>query len=244
MFADLFNDPDRRAAAEPVAAALRGYLEGLIAARHEARGRHDDVLERCLQLQDLCTPGMSDAEIRNNLIGFIVGGLPQPPMIIPQLFNVLLDRPAELAAACAAAQADDDALVARYVFEALRFYPLTPGLFRNAEEDYRVAAGTWRSRRIPQGAFVMAATRSAMMDGRRVPRPDAFRIDRPDHQYMHFGYGMHECFGLYMNRAMVPELCKAVLRLPNLRRAAGPAGQLVLDDDFRIFPTNLTVEFG
>ena len=199
--------------------------------RKLARGQHDDILERCLAFQDLGLPGFSDREIRNNMMGLIIGALPQPPMVIPQLFDVLLDRPRELAEAQAAALADDDATVARYVFEASRFYPLTPGLFRNCLTPYRVAAGTWRARTIPAGAFVMASTRSAMFDGRKVRDPRAFRTDRPDYDYMHFGYGMHECFGVYMNRVMIPQICKAVLKLPKLRRAAGPAGRLRLDDD-------------
>jgi cytochrome P450 len=244
MFADLFNDPARKVAAAPIATAMRGYVEAAIAERKLARGEHDDILERCLAFQDLGLPGFSDREIRNNMIGLVVGALPQPPMVIPQLFDVLLDRPKELAEAQAAARAEDDAMVARYVFEASRFYPLTPGLFRNCEEPYRVAAGTWRARTIPKGAFVMAATRSAMFDGRKVVDARSFRTDRPDHHYMHFGYGLHECFGVYMNRVMIPQICKAVLKLPNLRRAAGPAGRLRLDDDFNLFAMNLTVEFG
>ncbi len=244
MFADLFNDPARKVAAEPLAVAMRAYLEETIAARKLARGQHDDILERCLQFQDLGLPGFADREIRNNLIGLIVGALPQPPMVIPQLFDVLLDRPKELAAAQAAARADDDALVARYVFEASRFYPLTPGLFRYFLEDYRVAAGTWRAKTIPAGAFVMAATRSAMFDGRKLADARSFRLDRPADAYMHFGYGMHECFGVYMNRVMIPQICKAVLKLPKLRRAAGDAGRLRMDEDFNLFAMNLTVEFG
>jgi cytochrome P450 len=244
MFADLFNDPARKLAAEPLAASMRGYVEAAIAERKLARHQHDDILERCLAFQDLGLPGFSDREIRNNMMGLIIGALPQPPMVIPQLFDVLLDRPRELAAAQAAALAEDDATVARHVFEASRFYPLTPGLFRNCLADYRVASGTWRSKTIPAGAFVMASTRSAMFDGRKVRDARSFRTDRPDYHYMHFGYGMHECFGLYMNRVMIPEICKAVLKLPKLRRAAGPPGRLRLDDEFNLFAMNLTVEFG
>jgi hypothetical protein len=87
-------------------------------------------------------------------------------MLIPQLFEILLDRPKELAEAQMAARADDNALVARYVFEASRYFPLTPGLFRNCEEEYKLASGTWRAKTIPKGAFVMAATRSAMQGNR------------------------------------------------------------------------------
>jgi cytochrome P450 len=240
MFADMANDPALDARARPVAAALRSYVEGAIVERKQARGSHDDILERCLQFQDLGLPGMDDRGIRNNLIGLIVGAMPQAPMLIPQLFDILLDRPKELAGAQAAARADDDAAVARYVFEASRYFPLTPGLFRDATEDYRLAGGTWRARTIPAGTRVMAATRSAMFDGRRVPDPTSFRLDRPDYSYMHFGAGMHECFGLYMNREMVPAICKAVLKRSGLRRAPGDAGRLRMES---IFPMSLVVEF-
>ena len=231
MFADMTDDPALRAQALPVAAALRTFVETTIAARKENRGRNDDILERCLRFQDLGLPGMSDRDIRNNLIGLIVGALPQAPMLIPQLFDILLDRPGERAAAVAASRADDDALVARYVFEASRFYPLTPGLFRDCLEDYRVAGGTWRAKTILKGTRVLAATRSAMLDGRRVSDPATFRIDRPDYDYFHFGYGMHECFGLYMNRVMVPAICKALLKR-NPRRVPGDEGRLQMDGAF------------
>jgi cytochrome P450 len=41
----------------------------------------NDPEERCLQFQDLGLPGMSDWDIRNNLIGLIVGAMPQAPML-------------------------------------------------------------------------------------------------------------------------------------------------------------------
>lgn len=242
QFADQGNDPALLARVEPVAKALRDHLDGVIAARKSAPDDgKDDILGRCLKLQAAGTPGMSDEQIRNNLIGFIVGGLPQPPMIIPQLFQILLDRPKELRGACEAARAGDDALMTRYVFEALRYYPLTPGLFRQCAQPYRVAGGNWRSRTIPAGATVLALTRSAMFDGRRVPSPWSFRLDRPDYAYMHFGYGMHICFGVYINLVMVPMICKALLEKADLRRAGGEAGQLSLEG---IFAKRLVVEYG
>jgi cytochrome P450 len=126
------------------------------------------------------------------------------------------------------------------VFEASRFYPLTPGLFRHCTEDYKLAAGTWRAKVIPNGALVMASTRSAMFDGRQIESATQFRIDRPDYNYMHFGYGMHECFGVYMNRVMMPAICKSLLKKPNLRRAPGADGKLQMDG---AFAKSLLVQF-
>jgi cytochrome P450 len=240
VFADITNDPAVRERAIPVAAVLRSTVDEAIAARKTRRGQADDMLERCLKFQDIGLPGMTDRDIRNNLVGIIVGALPQPPMMIPQLFDILLDRPAELAAAAQAATSGDDALLAKYVFEASRFYPLGPALFRQALDDYRLAGGSWRAKTIPKGAQVCVVLRSAMMDGRRVPRPRDFRTDRPASSYMHFGYGVHECFGVYMNQYLVPAICKVLLAKKNLRRAAGADGRLQVDG---AFAKKLVVEF-
>jgi cytochrome P450 len=240
MFVDLMDDPQTREKAIPVAAALRAYIEKTIAARKANRGLHDDMLERCLRFQDLGLPGMSDREIRNNLAGIMTGGLPQPPMMIPQLFDILLDRPKELAEASAAARAGDDDLLAKYIFEASRFYPLAPALFRDCIEDYRLAAGTWRSKLITKGTRVAVILRSAMFDGRRLKNPRQFRTDRISYSYLHFGYGMNECFGVYINNYMVPTICKVLLEKRNLRRAPGEAGKLQMDG---AFARSLVVEF-
>ncbi len=80
--------------------------------------------------------------------------------------------------------------------------------------------------------MVMASTRSAMFDGRRIEYPTKFRIDRPDYDYFHFGYGMHECFGLYMNRVMVPAICVSLLKRQNLRRSPNEEGRLQMDGAF------------
>jgi cytochrome P450 len=241
QFADINNDPKVLAEAKPIAEKMRDYVGGVIAEQKKDRGRYDDILERSLALQDEGYEWLTDEQIRNNLIGFIVGGLPQPPMIIPQLMDVLLDRPAELETAIKFAQEDDDVMFSKFLFEALRFNPLTPGLFRTCAKDYTVAEGAWRAKKISAGTTVFAATRSAMLDSRVFQNPKAFRIDRPEYACMHFGYGMHICFGVYINMQMVPAICKALLRKGSVRRKTGDEGTLQMDG---IFAKTLVVQFG
>ena len=229
QFADPANDPALRAEVDVYAPKLRAYVDSVIAARRQQAltgGIRDDVLGRCLVLQAAGAPGMDDATIRTNLVGFIVGGLPQPPMVAPQAMEQLLRRPDALAMAQEAARQNDDLRLAGLVFEAMRFDPLTPGLLRNAAEDYVVAAGSWRSHKIRKGTTVVAATRSAMHDGRRVPQPERFNAERRPYQYMHFGYGLHTCFGLHINLALLPLMLKPVLQRSGLKRADGPDGHL------------------
>lgn len=226
QFADGSNDPELRKEVDQMAPALRAHVDRLIAERKRAPAAADDVLGRCLDLQAKRAPELSDVEIRSGLIGFVVGGLPQPPMVIPQALEQLLRRPRELAGAQAAARRDDDTLLGQIVFEALRFDPLAPGLQRTTINPHRLAEGTRRSVVVPKGASVLAAFSSAMMDERRVRSPREFRTDRPANEYMHFGQGLHTCFGIHINHAMIPLMLKPLLKREGLRRANGSAGRL------------------
>ena len=76
---------------------------------------------------------------------------------------------------------------------------------------------------IPKGTLTFAATQSAMLDGDVIDDPEEFRPGRPPHHYLHFGVGMHACFGRFANALQIPIIAKALLRRPGLARA----GELV-----------------
>jgi cytochrome P450 len=240
IFVDPDNDPALASASMDSAARMRATLDDAVAARKLNRGKLDDVLERCLVLQDAGLPGMTDLDIRNNLLGILVGLIPTTSQAVAQVIDQLLDRPDALTAARAAALAGDDELLSKYVFEALRFNPVNPGLLRVAGQDYVIGRGTLRATTIPKSATVLAATLSAMFDPTMLADPDTFRVDRPESIYLLFGTGLHQCFGRYINRIQIPTIAKALIERPNLRRAPGEAGTLVMDGPF---PRSLTVEF-
>jgi cytochrome P450 len=221
LFTDLTNDPAVGAAARDASAKVRAWLDKTIAARKAGPVAKDDVLGRCLALQAAGVRGMNDIDIRNNLLGLLVGAIPTTSKCCTQALDQLLDRPDQLAGAQAAAQADDDTLLARYVFEALRFNPNNPGVFRITAEDYPLAKGAIHGMTIPKGTSVLAATQSAMFDDLKVDQPNDFRIDRPAWLDMQFGYGLHTCFGQYVNRVQIPGILKPLLQKKRLQRA-GP----------------------
>ena len=232
QFADPGNDADLGAEIAVMAPKLRSHVDALIAARRTGiagmSGEEPaDVLGRCLVKQAAGIDGFSDTQIRSALIGFLVGGLPQPPMVVPQALEQLLRRPAELAAAQQAARDDDDELLAGYIFEALRFDPLAPTLPRNVARDHIIAEGTSRARTIPAGKTMYVSFASAMMDPRRVSGPTRFDPRRPETDTIHFGLGLHKCFGFYINKALLPMMLKPLLKREHLRRAAGARGRLV-----------------
>jgi Dyp-type peroxidase family len=222
------------------ARSMRTVLAQQIARRKLDRGRHDDVLERCLVMQDAGMPGMDDASILNNLFGIVVGAIPTTSAAVGRALDELLRRPEELAGAQAAARAGNTALVTQYVFEAMRFNPLGPGVFRIAAQDFEVGGGSLHATTIPAGRPVLVALQSASFDSDRVKSPREFLLERPLPEYLHFGFGLHTCFGRYINAVQIPLIVQAVLRKQNLRRADGEAGKLQVNGPF---PSSLTVEF-
>jgi cytochrome P450 len=109
-----------------------------------------------------------------------------------------------------------------------------------AAAGWTLARGTQRARTIPKGATVLAAFASAMMDHRRVPQPDRFDPDRQDHEYLHFGHDLHECFGRHINEWTLHRMIKPLLRRQGLRRAPGREGRLVKNG---FFSERLVVQF-
>jgi len=239
------NDAPLLADATRMAPLLRAHVDSLIAARIDAPGGTDggtgtdDVLDRALARHARGEEGFEPVKIRSALIGFLVGGLPQPPMVLPFALEQLLRRPAQLNKATAAALARDTPTVANYMFEALRFDPLAPGLQRKAMSKTIVGPGRWYETIIPAGASVVVAFASAMRDPRRVADPEVFNPNRPATDYMHFGYGLHRCFGEHINRAVLPATLQRLLRR-DVRRARGSAGNLKKQG---IFADTLWVEF-
>jgi len=243
IFLNLGNDPEMAQAADVSAKELNAYLDSVIAQRKAeiAAGKPspDDFLTRLVRLQ-ATSPEIADEAIRRMVGGTIVGTVDTNSKAIAQAVDQLLDRPTELQAAHDAAQADNDDLVARYVFEALRFNPQNPFLLRQCEQDYTVAAGTDRAKKIPKGDLVLVGTESAMFDPAKFPDPDSFRIDRPAESYIHFGHGIHTCFGKYIATLLIPTVAKHLLKLNNLRRESGDEGKLRNDG---AFPDHLVVRF-
>ena len=234
------KDKDLRAQVDVIAPAFRAHIDAEIARRKTAPDGRDDIIARCLARQAAGEPGYADVEIRTAVLCMIVGGPPQPPMVVPQAMEQLLRRPDAFAAAHAAAVANDDARLHDIVLEAMRFDPLAPALPRHATQAWTVAAGTSRQQTIPSGATVLVGFASAMMDDRRLPAPAVFDPGRRPYEYIHFGCGLHECFGRYINHAILHRMLRPLLARPGLRRAQGPEGRLSKNG---IFAERLVVRF-
>ena len=244
LFIDLGADVELDERALAAARMSRALIDAAVQRRKAADRTtppQDTVIDRCLALQKAGVPGMDDVGIRNNLIGLMIGAIPTISKASIQALDQLLDQPEALRTARRAALSGDEALFASHVFEAMRFNPVNPLIYRRASRTTSIAAGTLRGRTIPKDTMVMAANLSAMFDPMKVMEPESFRVDRPWGTYMLWGYGMHECFGAQVNRAVVPAILKPLVAKPGLRRAGGAAGRI--DSGATPFPRHFVVEW-
>jgi len=238
MFHYLFypDDPELETRALTAAKLTREYLDDVIAERKNEDEQVDDILGRCLAMQKAGLPGLTDLDIRNNLIGLIIGAIPTTSKCAILTLDYLLDHEDLFAAAKKAADENDIELLKKFVLESIRLSPFAAGVQRICLQDYTVARGNLRASKIKKGTKVLAATQSAMQDMRKVKKPKEFRLDRPDHTYMHFGFGLHTCFGQYINMEQIPRIVKALLCLPGLQRVNGDSGKVKY---YGPFPQNL-----
>jgi cytochrome P450 len=239
IFLNVPNDPAVTAAAAVSSRELAPYLMGLVAARKQERAagsKRDDYLSRLVDQQRDPAGGLDDDGIRRNIGGIIVGAVDTQSKAMAHALEQLLRRPQGLEIALDAVREGNDGLLARCVFEALRFDPINPVLPRMCHVDHVLAQGTPHAKTIPRGTMVYAATLAAMFDPDHVDDPDEFRVDRPADDYLHFGFGVHRCFGERFNDVVLPEAMKVILSLPNLRLE----GAMKYDGPF---PTHLPLRF-
>lgn len=223
------------------AAQFRNYLDQLILQRQQSGEEKDDVLGRLLNMQQANLPGLSNEDIRNNLLGILIGAIPTTSKSATLVLDYLFDNPEVMAMAATASQQDDLTTMKKIVQECLRFNPFGPGIFRNCIQDYKIAKGTLRGTTIRKGTSVMVATQSAMWDEREIKKAKRFDINRPDSNYMHFGYGIHTCFGYHINHVQIPLILMSILKKGTVTRAPGKAGEIKYDGPF---PINMHINIG
>src|SRR4029078_7280451 len=112
----------------------------------------------------------------------------------------------------------DDDLLLTSILEAHRFHTPAPIMVRLALADHVLAKGTPFETVIPAGKLIFASKGSAMMAETELNQPLEFRLDRPTHHYLHFGWGIHQCLGKYISHVQVVEMMEALLVLLGLRR--------------------------
>ncbi len=212
------NAADIHTTTREVNTELRGYLAELVPRRIgeiRAGTDRDDIVTRLLRTVFAEGVGFPMDRLVRNIGGLLIGSVETTSQAAAQALQGLLRRPDELARARAVV--DEPTRFDGYVFEALRFDPISPYFFRRCAEDYTIGRGTGRETTIRAGTVVLPLVLSAMFDSAAHAAPLDFDADRPKDKMFHFGFGLHECLGRYIGEVMVPEIVRQVVKRPNAR---------------------------
>jgi cytochrome P450 len=218
LFFYLFSDLTADARVEAGAMAAKDRVNAAIDASVATAGP-GTLLGRAVAQGAAGDPAFDADGLRTQMIGILIGAVATLNKAAVNAVEELLARPAILARARAAVAAGDESRVAGFLWEALRFAPNQPFLYRRAVRDTLLAGEP-----VPAGRMVLAATLSAMHDRAAVKDPGVFRANRAWKTYQLWGDGLHRCWGDAINRAILPAMLAPVLALPALRSVASPDG--------------------
>lgn len=171
----------------------------------------DDIVSRMLASSFAKEVDFSLIRLGTNAGGLLIGAIETTSQAVSQVVEFFLDHPELMTEAQRAARLDDPSAFDAMVWEALRFVPISPYLFRQASQDCTIAKGTGRETTIGAGSYVLAVTQSAMFDSYAFRDPDAFNPSRNWYHHFNFGFGSHECLGKHVGMVMIPEMVRHVL---------------------------------
>ena len=182
-----------------------------------------------LEREDDHEYSMSEAEIHDHLITFLIAGHETTAMALTFSWLLLATHPEErdrlrtevttvLDGPPTAEDLPTLSVTERVAKEAMRLYPPAAMLFREATEETQLGGY-----RIPEGTKVLLPQFTVHTDERWFDAPNEFRPERfvedrseqrPDFAYFPFGGGSHQCIGIHFAmmelKHIIPTLARNV----------------------------------
>jgi cytochrome P450 family 135 len=164
--------------------------------------------------------GLSDPEIRDNLITLLLAGHETTATALAWALHDLVHKPPVLRRAQQAADEGDDAYLEAVAKEALRMHPVIYEVARKLKAPAEVAGY-----RLPAGATVMPTIGLVQSDPRHHPDPDEFDPTRfleaplPANTWIPFGGGVRRCLGAGFSLMEATAILREVLLAYDLRPA-------------------------
>lgn len=187
--------------------AFSAYVDAMIDGRRENLG--DDFMSDLIRARYEGERPLTGRELNSIVMQFLVAGNETTTNTIASGMVLLLDHPAQLAAARA-----DPSLIPNLVEEVLRIEAPVQAHFRVAARDTELEGVA-----IPEGAGVGVVFGCCNHDAATFPEPEAFDITRRNAgRHLAFSQGIHYCPGAPLARVeSVVAFEHLLLRLTNLR---------------------------
>jgi cytochrome P450 len=206
-------------------AQLRAVDELLYAEIAERRAtgdfeERDDILSLLMQARFEDGEGMSDEDLRDQLMTLLLAGHETTATALAWTFDLLLRHPGELGRLRDSLEAGEDDYLRATISESLRLRPVVPLAGRRLAVDLEAGDVT-----LPAGTDVTPAIWLAHTRADVYPEPFAFRPERfldepPDtYAWIPFGGGVRRCLGAAFAEFEMRIVLREVLTRCELRKA-------------------------
>lgn len=232
-FINLPKAEEAAAFGKGAAEELLRHIDGLVATARANIGSEPprNLLEALVRVPAGTVPDL-DEHVRLLLAEFVAGTVETTNAALANAVNYVLDHKPEVKQALVkrggpetwsleelVGDLDNDK-IERLILEILRFDPMGPISFRTAKAGAKIDNVP-----VPANARVALVPAAAMLDPTVFTNPNDIDFNRSLPDYLHFGVGLHECWGRFIALPLLREMFKAIVTLPELRRAAGKAGE-------------------
>ena len=181
-----------------------------------------DIVKRMLETKFAKNVDFGLKRVAINASGLLIGSIETTSQAVAQTIELFLSDPKLKREAQAKAQLENTKEFDDMVWEALRFVPISPYMFRQASQQYTIAKGTKHQTTIEAGTNVLVLTQSAMFDPCAYENPEKFLAGRNIYHNFNFGFASHDCLGKYIGMEMLPEMVRQVMLRTDIK-SDGPA---------------------
>jgi cytochrome P450 family 135 len=222
--------PDRLVQYGPFRRRMAAVDDALLAEIGRRRGAADladreDILSLLLQARDEDGGGLSDQELRDELMTLLIAGHETTATALGWAVERLLRHPEALARATEDARSGDGSYLDAVAKETLRLRPVLPVVARRLAEPVTIGG-----RDLPAGADVAPCIYLVHHREDVYPEPDAFRPERfvgvkpGTYTWLPFGGGIRRCIGASFALFEMQVVLGTLLRSVELR-ATDPASE-------------------
>jgi linoleate 10R-lipoxygenase len=187
-----------------------------------AKARTTDRDELVKRLQAL---GHSSDEVANSILAIMVGFTVELSIALTNTVNTYLGTPGAAERHTLAVKSEPSSHLEGFVREALRLDPPFQGVYRVAQKDHAIA-----SMSVKKDDRLFLNIAHANLDNLVFKNPTTIVTDRTLDQYLN-GDVTVRCLGNHLTTKVVGEVLRAVMTLPNARRANGQSGTLTRFQD-------------
>lgn len=243
LFIDVINDPELAKKAANAAAELREQLDEVIAfstanIEQNSLVHTDTVIARGIKLHNAGVSGFDPISLRNNILGLLIGLVPTSAKSASMAFDYATLTPVKAKDFYQAYQNNNNDSFQKTVRELTRLNPINPGLFRKAAFDTQISSGG-KQYPIKKDTLIFVGTYTAMQDKKHISDPSEIKIGRPESNYLTYGFGLHACFGRYINDFHVAQLLESLFDKSHYVREEKDSGKLTFEG---VFPVSLKVK--